>query len=283
MWACSRWGAAATPPLLLVGIQLFGWRWSFVGFGLLGVVWVTIFLAWFRENPADNPKVNAAERELLQDAQTLVTHQEGGWLAILTQPQTLLLMFQYFCWSYIWYFFVTWMPTYLQEAHGQSLAATAGLSILPLLAGGFGSLISGLLPLSFPRQKVAIGCFVAVAVLLFALTRVQSVGLAVALMAAISFAGDVTVPISWNSCVEIGKRYTATVAAAMNMFANFSGFIAPWIGGIILKRSGNDWNEVLTINIVLACVGAVLWLFIDPTGRRAARAQPLEPAPALEP
>ena len=62
-------------------------------------------------------------------------------------------------------------------------------------------------------------------------------------MAAISFSGDLTVPISWNACVEIGKRYTATVAATMNMFANFSGFVAPVVAGIILKHSGNDWNR----------------------------------------
>jgi MFS transporter, ACS family, glucarate transporter len=69
----------------------------------------------------------------------------------------------------------------------------------------------------------------------------------------------------------------------MNMFANFSGFVAPWVAGIVLQRSGNDWNEVLYIMAAFAAIGAVLWLFIDPTGQKAARRQPLEPDTALQP
>ena len=87
-------------------------------------------------------------------------------------------------------------------------------------------------------------------------------------------------PISWNACVEIGKRYTATVGAAMNMFANFSGFAAPFVGGYILKHYNNDWTLVLQVMAAFAAIGAVLWLFIDPTGENAARrhlAADLEP------
>ena len=280
MWACTRWGGAITPPLALLGITLFGWRLSFVAFALLGVVWCVWFRARFRENPADHPGVNPAELELLRESHALVTQHEGSWLAVLLQPQVLLLMCQYFCWSYVWYFFVTWLPTYLAEAQGQSAAATAGYAILPLLFGGFGSLVSGLLPLRLPRRWVAVGCYLAVLVLLLILPKAGGVGPTIAIMAAISFIGDVTVPISWNACVEIGKRYTATVAAAMNMFANFSGFVAPFVGGYILKHHDNDWTMVLHVMAAFAAIGAVLWLFIDPTGERAARRQvaaPLEP------
>jgi ACS family glucarate transporter-like MFS transporter len=273
MWACTRWGGAVAPPLALLGINLFGWRWSFVAFAALGVFWAVAFLLWFRENPHDHPGVNEAERALLEDSRTLVGHETESWTRILMRPQTLLLMLQYFCWSYVWYFFVTWMPTYLREAHGQSAAWTAGLSVLPLLCGGFGSLVSGMLPLSVSRKAVAIFAFAAVAVLLFALPYAPNVAVAVAIMAAVSFCGDLTVPISWNTCVEVGRRYTATVAAAMNMFANFSGFVAPWIAGIILKNSGNDWNQVLHVMTAVAAVGAVLWLFLDPAGRRG-RSEP---------
>ena len=280
MWACTRWGGAVTPPLALLGITLMGWRLSFVAFALLGVVWCIWFLARFRENPADDPRVNEAERELLADSHRLVTQHEGNWVQVLLQPQVLLLMLQYFCWSYVWYFFVTWLPTYLQEAQGQTAAATAGYAILPLLFGGFGSLLSGLLPLHLPRRWVAVGCYLVVFLLLLALPHVHGVGPAIALMAAISFTGDVTVPISWNACVEIGKRYTATVGAAMNMFANFSGFAAPFVGGYILKHYDNNWTMVLQVMACFAALGAFLWLFIDPSGERAADRQL---AAALEP
>ena len=97
--------------------------------------------------------------------------------------------------------------------------------------GGFGSLASGFLPARISRRWVAVGCFTLVFLMLMLLPNVRGVGPAIAIMALISFTGDITVPISWNTCVEVGKRYTATVAAAMNMFANFSGFVAPFVGG----------------------------------------------------
>jgi ACS family glucarate transporter-like MFS transporter len=39
LWAFARWGGALTPPLVLACIGLFGWRWSFVAFASLGLVW----------------------------------------------------------------------------------------------------------------------------------------------------------------------------------------------------------------------------------------------------
>ncbi len=269
MWAATRWGGAIAPPLALVGIQLFGWRWSFVAFAMLGVVWVAFFLPRFREHPADHPKVNAAELALLEDSAAMVREDaHGSWLKVLLRGQVLLLVLQYFCWSYVWYFFITWLPTFLQERHGQSMVATAGLTMLPLLAGGLGTLVSGWIPSAIPRRAIAIAAFILVALMLMALPNVGSAAAAIALMAAISFCGDLTVPISWNSCVEIGRRYTATVAATMNMFGNFSGFIAPVVTGIILQRSGNDWTPVIYVMAGMAVVGALLWMVLDVEGKR---------------
>ncbi len=276
MWASTRWGGAIAPPLALVGIQLFGWRWSFVAFALLGVVWVAFFLPRFREHPADHPKVNAAELAMLEESATMVREEtHGSWLKVLLRGQVLLLVLQYFCWSYVWYFFITWLPTFLQERHGQSAVATAGLAMLPLLAGGLGTLVSGWIPAAIPRKAIAIAAFILVALMLVMLPNVNSALAAIALMAAISFCGDLTVPISWNSCVEIGRRYTATVAATMNMFGNFSGFIAPVVTGIILERSGNDWTPVIYVMAAMAVVGALLWLVLDVEAK-----SPATPAPA---
>lgn len=268
MWASTRWGGAAAPPLALIGINLFGWRWSFVAFALLGVIWCFFFLRFFRENPADHPKVNEAERALLAEPVAMVSEPGESWVRILLRGQTILLLLQYFCWSYVWYFFITWLPTYLQEAHGLGAAATAGLTTLPLIAGGLGTLASGWIPMRVPRRLVAVASFSAVTALLLILPHLDHVGAVIGVMAAVSFCGDITVPISWNTCVETGRRYTATISSAMNMFGNFSGFIAPVVTGIILANSANDWNQVLYLMTGVAAVGAVLWLFIDPSERK---------------
>ena len=115
----------------------------------------------------------------------------------------------------------------MREARGQTPAHAAALSVLPLLFGGFGSLLTGLAPARLPHRAIAFFGFLGTAILLFAFTRIQAVLPAMLCMGMASFCSDLTMPISWNACVEIGGPYTATVAAAMNMLANLAGFIAP--------------------------------------------------------
>jgi MFS family permease len=82
-----------------------------------------------------------------------------------------------------------------------------------------------------------------------------------------SFASDLTMPISWDLCVEIGGAYTATVAATMNMLGNLAGFVAPVVGGVILQRVGagpGGWNFLIHTMVGAAAISAACWLYLDP-------------------
>src|SRR5215469_11522848 len=88
MWACTRWGGAATPPLTLLCITWFGWRWAFVGFAALGIVWCAVFLAWFKDDPAKHCAVNSAEREMLEESRVLMVRDaERSWVSLLLTRQ----------------------------------------------------------------------------------------------------------------------------------------------------------------------------------------------------
>jgi MFS transporter, ACS family, glucarate transporter len=275
MWAFTRWGGAVTPPLTLLCVTWFGWRWAFVGFAALGIVWCALFLAWFNDDPAKHGSVNAAEREMLEGSRILTTHGGGGsWLRLLLKRQVAALVLQYFCFSYVWYFYITWLPTYLREGRGQSAGRAAALAVLPLLLGGFGSLVGGISSRLLSRRAIALCGFAATAVLLFACTRIQAVVPAMALMGLASFSSDLTMPISWDTCVEIGGAYTATVAAAMNMLGNLAGFVAPVVAGVILQRLGTgpaEWNLLIDTMAGAAAVSAACWLYIDPESARRER------------
>ena len=273
MWAFARWGGAATPPLALICITWFGWRWAFVSFAALGFVWCAIFLVWFRDDPAQHRAVNAAEREMLEASRVLTTHAAGQrhWLSLLLTRPVLVLGLQYFCFSYVWYFYITWLPTYLREGRAQPPARAAALAMLPLLFGGFGSLTTGLAPKRLPRRTIAFCGFLGTAILLFAFIHIESVVLAMLAMGLASFCSDLTMPISWDTCVEIGGPYTATVAATMNMLGNFAGFVAPVVGGMLLERTGGDWNVLIYTMAVAATVSAICWLYINPEAARRQR------------
>ena len=42
-----------------------------------------------------------------------------------------------------------------------------------------------------------------------------------------------------------------------------SSYVAPTFGGLILDRSGNDWNLLLYLMVGAAAVSASCWLFFD--------------------
>lgn len=270
MWAFTRWGGAATPPLALLCITWFGWRLAFVSFAVLGLIWCAVFLLWFRDEPAQHPSCNIAEQELLESARVLTAHSDTQrhWFSLLFTRQVAVLVLQYFCFSYVWYFYITWLPTYLREGRGQSPARAASLAVIPLLFGGFGSLISGLAPARIPRRAIAFCGFLSTAILLFVFPHIQSVLSAMIVMGIASFSSDLTMPISWDACVEIGGPYTATVAAAMNMLGNLAGFVAPVIGGLILQHTGNNWNPLIDTMAAAATVSALCWLYLSPQSGR---------------
>jgi ACS family glucarate transporter-like MFS transporter len=128
--------------------------------------------------------------------------------------------------------------------------------------------VSGFLPLSIPRKWVAILGFFTTAVLISIIPSVPGVTTAMLLMAVASFSSDLTMPISWNTCVEIGKQYTATVSSTMNMLGNLGGFAAPLMGGIILDHTGQNWGMVLYVMGGMAFVSALCWFFLGPDAKR---------------
>jgi MFS family permease len=273
MWAFARWGGAVAPPLALLCIDWFGWRWAFVSFAALGFVWCFIFLIWFKDDPTQHPAVNDAERNMLEASRVLTTHQAGDrhWIFRLMTWGAAALGLQYFCFSYVWTFYITWLPTYLHEGRGQPLARTATLSVLPLLFGGFGSLFVGIAPRTLPRRAIAMCGFLATAISLFAITHIRSVVPAMLIMGLASFSSDLALPISWDACVEIGGPYTATVGAAMNSTGNLAGFVAPLVGGLILQRTGGNWNVLIDTMAAAAVVSAACWLFLGPDSARRQR------------
>src|SRR5262245_23407961 len=117
MWLSARWGGAFTPLLVAWVLTFVSWRWAFVLFGLIGVVWAVFFYRWFRDNPREHRSVNEGELALLAGSEkNVVAHGKVPWGTFVASPTVWLLWAQYFAMSYGWYFYITWMPTYLKES-----------------------------------------------------------------------------------------------------------------------------------------------------------------------
>ncbi len=87
--AGSRLGAAFTPALVAFIIAGYGWRAPFVCFGVLGLLWASVWFWYYRDSPAEYNRMNAAERELIQSAleSAAVVRRAVPWRRILSSPQ----------------------------------------------------------------------------------------------------------------------------------------------------------------------------------------------------
>ena len=305
MWMGARWGGAFTPLLVVTVMAFVSWRMAFQIFAVLGVVWAIIFWLWFRDNPRDHKGVNAAELELLKENEHNVeSHGNVPWRKLVTRPSMWLLWGQYFCLSYGWYFFVTWLPDYL-NTNGRPILSNQFLSWLamqmegtvradliqpvlkavlagvPLFFGGFGSLAAGLISsrliargsgVKTVRRSFGFVGFTGASGLLMLSFYIQDPLLAMLAMGMASFCNDLTMPGSWSACMDIGGKYAGTVSGSMNMMGNFGGMAGPLVVGYVLAATTlssatgttKNWELVFAISSVIYFLGALFWLFIDP-------------------
>lgn len=288
LWLAARWGGALTPLLMVALLSVVSsWRDAFRLLGIPGLIWAILFWRWFRDDPLGHPGLDAAEKELLGGvAESLAftrvklppTHVNVPWRVFLTSRSAWLLWIQYACFSYGWFFYVTWYPKFLESRQGQdhghdlgpvTLALLAGL---PLFGGGFGCLIAGFCaaPLARrlggvgrARKALAISGFVSASGLLLASTfTTRAVALAV-LFALAGLLNDFVMPTAWSACMDVGGRFAGTFSGVMNMMGNLAAVLAPIAVGYILDLTGT-WTLTFYISAAVYLVGAVCWLLLDP-------------------
>jgi sugar phosphate permease len=274
LWLATRWGGAFTPLLVAYMLQHISWRRTFELFGILGVIWAVFFWRWYRDNPATHPKVNEAEIALLPPAKDTAPVEKGGtpWGQIFSTPSVWLLCLQYGCLAYGWWFYVTWLPTYLRQARGTSVTFGALLAGLPLLLGGIGCLISawliprlaratGSIPLA--RRIVAITGFVGASGSIMIFTRTEDPTLAMIILGMAGLFNDFVMPAAWAGTMDVGGRFAGTVSGAMNTFGSIAGALSPLVVGYLLAFTGQNWTLTFYVSSAIYFVGAICWLFLD--------------------
>jgi len=279
-WMSARWGGAFTPLLVGAIMGVLDWRTAFLIFGALGVVWAIFFYRWFRDHPKDNPQVNAGELKLLEEAvKNASSHESIPWGKFLKSGTVWLLWLQYFCVSYGWYFYITWLPTYLQRERGMDFKKSAILSGMPLFLGGIGCLFAGFILIprltrilrsenSARRYVSAFGCALAGSLLIIS-TRLNDPLTALITISFASFANDLQMPASWGTCMSLGGRYAGTLSGSMNMMGNLAGAVAPIATAKIIAWCANNgfaaikWDATFYASAVMYAIATAAWLLID--------------------
>ena len=281
LWLSARWGGAFTP--LVVGWMLatggegkFGlglhYRWVFLLFGVLGMVWAVLFYRWFRDHPKDHPRVNAAELAHIGETVHAGDHAMP-WRKLLASRTVWMLWGQYFFMSYAWYFYITWFPTYLKEHFtGLGDLQRALMACVPLFFGGLGSLVCGLCSASLDRRLgsvaltrrvLGVGGMGLAGVMLLVSMKLTAPIASVLAIGMAAFFSDLSLPGAWGACMDVGGRHTGALSGSMNMLGQIGGAIAPMAVPLLLAATNNNWTVNMALFALSYFLGALCWAFVN--------------------
>ena len=263
-----------TPMLVTALLVYFDWRSLFVLFGSIGFVWAWGWYWWFRDSPGEHPGVGAAERTLIEsglaagDGHALdATH----WKRLLANRTVVCLCLMYFTQAFGGTFYVTWLPTYL-AARGLSGMTAGILAGLPLILSAAADLLGGMatdraarrLGLKLGRITIGGGALAAAGVFTLAATLAASPVAAAALIAFGGASSNFLLGAAWGTCLDIGGRRSGAVSAAMNTSGQVGSILSPILVAALVSRF-SDWSAPLYLAGGLFLLGAVCWVWIDPT------------------
>jgi ACS family hexuronate transporter-like MFS transporter len=176
-------------PLIVPWIALrLGWQWAFILTGAIGFTWLALWLPLYRR-PEQHPRVSEEELAYIR-SDGVETAAKVPWLRLLPRRQTWAIAIGKFMTDPIWWFYLFWLPKFLNEKHGLNLSTIGAPLVVIYVIADVGSIGGGWLSSSLikrgwsvnrARKTTMLICALCVVPIVFA-SQVSSVWSAVALI-----------------------------------------------------------------------------------------------------
>ena len=169
-------GATIGPLLVLWIARRYGWQSAFVSTGLLSFIPIIFWVRSYRP-PQEHPRLSAAELQYIQsDPSEPATRIP--WTKLLPHRQTWAFLIGKFMTDPIWWFFLFWLPKFLNTNHGLQLTALGLPLVVIYNAACVGSIGGGWLAARFLKAGWTVNAARKTAMLMCALTIVPIVAAA---------------------------------------------------------------------------------------------------------
>lgn len=269
----SRIGAALALPFVAYLIGLIGWRYSFMFFGVTGIIYAIIWYLVFRNKPEEYRFIGEKEKNHI-----LATRQPPSsvksslpFRSIMKSKNMWLAMGQYIASNFTFYFTLTWMYPYLKERFELGGIEAGFYSSVPLLAGALGNWFSGWLVdylyrsrnITISRRVPAITGFVLAAAGIILMMLAQSPQVSIIYLSLAIFGADMTLSPSWSFCIDIAKENAGAVSGTMNMAGNLGAFVTIIAFPYLLAWTGNH-QVFFYVCAALSLLAILMWLFMNP-------------------
>jgi len=236
-------------------MERYGWRPVFIVLGLGSLLWLP---AWFRWMPSGHQA-------------TQVTPSGGpGFAEICAQRQLWATIGGHFSGNYLWYFLITWLPSYLVKERGFSMSKMAYVGALAFFVTGVTTIITGWVadraiargatPTRVRKTCVILGLGLATSVVAVVLVQGQVASMACLMFACMAY--GVFASSHWAIPQTIaGPLAAGKWTGLQNCLANLAGVAAPAITGFAVEKTGHFfWAFAVCSAVVLA--GAASYAFL---------------------
>jgi len=234
--------AAIVPPITLA----YGWRWTFIVTGLVGFVWIALWLLLYRR-PEEHPKLSKAELAYIRsDAEEVETRIP--WKRLIPHRQTWAFAIGKFMTDPIWWIYLFWLPDFLKKSYAIDLK-NVGLPLITVyLIADVGSVAGGWLSSSMIKRGATINrarktamliCALAVVPVVFA-AKASSVWIAVLLVGLAAAAHQ-----GWSANLftttsdMFPRRAVGSVVGIGGMAGAIGGMLVSKVVGYILQFTGS--------------------------------------------
>jgi len=273
-------GAGITPPLISHIMLRYGWRSSFLLSAVIGLAAGAVWFLVARDTPEAHPAVSPSELAAIQQgipkASGAAQSSRISWLTILTSPTVWMLSLAYFCFGYVAWVFFSWFYLYLARVRGLDLKASSLYATLPFLAMAVCSPLGGAISDALAKRVGPRVGRCSIAILGFALTSIFIIfGSAAQDTRVASFvlaggAGSLYLSQSafWAVSADLGGKSAGGLSGFMNMANQIGGMITVSLTPFLAGQFG--WNAGFRVAAIVAALGAVAWLFVDPRANLSA-------------
>jgi MFS family permease len=270
-------GQASGPAIgTLVGgllIARIGWRLSFIVFGCASLLWLLPWLRYLRQ-PSQSSEPHSPASDIATHNGEIPSASEAvagaSLLQILQQRSAWGTFGGLFAYNYVWYFFITWLPTYLVRERQFSVKTMSAVTSLAFLILASSALTSGWLsdkwiatgasPTRVRKTFTGAGPAIAASILLVGIIRNHTVAMAILMLTCVGL-GMCTSNLWAVTQTLAGPTTSGKWTGLQNFLGNLAGWITPAVIGLIVQRTGSFFY-VFVITSVVTLLGAFSWIFI---------------------
>lgn len=271
-------GSLVGPAVGAIGfgwlISAFGWRVAFVVAGALGFVWLAAWLKWYN-HPAKAPWLSVEERdEIIQGSQGEGDGQQAvaalGLAGLARSSSMWAIALSHGCAVYATYFFLTWLPSYLQAEKGLTVMSSGfytaipylGAAVLAILIGRLSDKVTRPEAVASGQRRTVVASVLLASSVIFLVPLLDSTWLIllVITLSLATCASAISLNLSLVNDLVRSEDDVGTAAGFITAVGNLFGLLAPIITGYVVAGSGRFAPAFVVVGALLV-VGAALSMF----------------------